>query len=160
MFLLRKFADRNYNTYMTPVSPEIKPSDILPQQYPFLLIDTIIEFKPNEKIVVVKNITGDEWAFAQLPHTSNRFPEALHIEACAQTALAFYKVNYSKEGAKERIFLAGVRAEFFDDVCVGDQLRMELCAHRMMGDKGFAELESSVGDSKKAKIKIFYGIFR
>lgn len=142
------------------MSPEIKPNEILPHQYPFILIDTISEYMPNEKIVAVKNITGDEWGFSQMPVSSDRFPETLHIEACAQTALAFYKVNFSQGRPNERIFLAGARAEFFDDVRVGDVLRMELTAHRMMGDKGFAVLESYVGEAKKAQIKIFYGIFR
>ena len=61
--------------------------EILPQAYPFVMIDRIIDFKKGESLTAIKNITGNEWVY-DAEHESNPvFPETLLIEAAAQAAL-------------------------------------------------------------------------
>lgn len=36
---------------------------ILPQSYPFLMIDRVVDFKKGESLTAIKNITGNEWFF-------------------------------------------------------------------------------------------------
>ena len=60
---------------------EIK--NILPHRYPFLLLDRVVEYHPNERIVCIKNVTINEQIF------NGHFPErpimpgVLQVEAMA-----------------------------------------------------------------------------
>jgi hypothetical protein len=38
-------------------------AQILPQSYPFLMIDRVVDFRKGESLTAVKNITGNEWMF-------------------------------------------------------------------------------------------------
>ncbi len=62
---------------------------ILPQAYPFLLIDHVDHYTPGESLVAIKNITANEWPFSQERPQLNHYPETLLIEAAAQAALVF-----------------------------------------------------------------------
>lgn len=62
---------------------------ILPQAYPFLLIDHVESYRPGESLVAIKNITANEWPFSQSPKRLEHYPETLLIEAAAQAALVF-----------------------------------------------------------------------
>jgi 3-hydroxyacyl-[acyl-carrier-protein] dehydratase len=55
--------------------------DLLPQQYPFRMIDEIIDYKEGESLTAVKNITGNEWVFEGANAGSGTFPETLIMEA-------------------------------------------------------------------------------
>ncbi len=76
---------------------------ILPQSYPFLMIDRVVDFQKGESLTAIKNITGNEWmwegqcrppAGAESPwDTTNVFPETLLIEAAAQAAILFMPPN-------------------------------------------------------------------
>ena len=63
---------------------------ILPQAYPFLLIDRVEEFKAGESLVAIKNITANEWPFEQDDRDQVYFPPTLLIEAAAQAALVLW----------------------------------------------------------------------
>ncbi len=58
---------------------------ILPHRYPFLLIDKIIDFKMDEKIVGVKNVTANEPFFEGHFPGQPVMPGVLILEAMAQT---------------------------------------------------------------------------
>ena len=69
---------------------------ILPQSYPFLLLDRVEEYSEGQSLVAIKNITADEWFFQEAeddPSKTQYFPETLLIEAAAQAALVLYHVN-------------------------------------------------------------------
>lgn len=85
-------------------------AQILPQSYPFLMLDRVVDFKKGESLTAVKNITGNEWVFCSPltpfganPEPSRRdegqpcqtgvFPETLLIEAAAQAAILFYRAE-------------------------------------------------------------------
>lgn len=59
---------------------------ILPQSYPFLMIDRVVDFRKGESLTAIKNITGNEWFFDDQSCRSEVFPETLLIEAAAQAA--------------------------------------------------------------------------
>ncbi len=65
---------------------------ILPQAYPFLMIDRVEEYIEGKSLIAIKNITADEWFFQNHEdplNTTQHFPETLLIEAAAQAALVF-----------------------------------------------------------------------
>jgi len=62
---------------------------ILPQAYPFLLIDRVENIQPGQSLTATKNITANEWPFTEGRERVQHYPETLLIEAAAQAALVF-----------------------------------------------------------------------
>ena len=100
---------------------------LLPHQYPFLLVDRIIEIEPGKRIVGIKNVTYNEPFFPG--HFPGRpiMPGVLIVEAMAQTAgvLAFKSIPEEEQG-RPVFFLGLDNVRFRKPVVPGDQLRMEL----------------------------------
>lgn len=98
--------------------------EYLPQRYPFLLVDKVIELNIGESIVAVKNVTGNE------PHFNGHFPSlpimpgVLIIEAMAQAAGVLGFKTLDKKPSDGSIYMfAGVdNARFKKQVVPGDQL--------------------------------------
>ena len=66
---------------------------ILPQAYPFLMIDRVEQYIEGKSLTTIKNITANEWFFQNDEdpfHPTKHFPETLLIEAAAQAALVLF----------------------------------------------------------------------
>ena len=99
---------------------------ILPHRYPFLLIDSVTEFEPGNRIVGIKNVTFNEQFFTG--HFPGRpiMPGVLIIEAMAQTGgILLLKDDDSVEN-KLVVFMSIDNVKFRKSVVPGDQLVMEL----------------------------------
>jgi beta-hydroxyacyl-ACP dehydratase FabZ len=98
---------------------------ILPHRYPMLLVDRIVELEP-ERIVGIKNVTGNE------PFFSGHFPDfpvmpgVLIVEAMAQTAGVLVLKSIEDRASKLVLLVSIEYAKFRKPVVPGDQLRMEL----------------------------------
>jgi UDP-3-O-[3-hydroxymyristoyl] N-acetylglucosamine deacetylase/3-hydroxyacyl-[acyl-carrier-protein] dehydratase len=99
--------------------------NILPHRYPFLLIDKIVEFKLDEKIVSIKNVTMNEPFFQGHFPGNPVMPGVLIIEAMAQTG-GIMMLN-GKNNTKESVvyFMAIDKARFRKPVLPGDTLVIE-----------------------------------
>ena len=90
----------------------------LPHRYPFLLVDRVLEFEENQRIVTLKNITINE----------PQFPGVMIVEALAQSAgiLAFRSRERTLDDGYI-YYLAGTdKTKFKRSVIPGDQLRLEV----------------------------------
>ena len=132
--------------------------EILPHAYPFLLIDRVEEYKEGERLVAVKNITGNEWTSGG--GETPVFPEVLLIEAAAQAALVLYHVSKIKSGPKPRYVLGRAKAEFHDFLLVGDNLRILAFADKMLDTGGYSTINLSKGSRIIGKITIIYSVLR
>ncbi len=130
---------------------------ILPQKYPFQLLDRVIEFKPNESLTVLKNITANEWIFESSSYPVDVFPETLIIEAAAQAVLVFYRLNQGANEPDPTIALGKVKVEFFERVNLGDQLQLTVSNFKAMGKSGFANVKAQT-TKPVADIDIFASI--
>jgi 3-hydroxyacyl-[acyl-carrier-protein] dehydratase len=106
----------------------------LPHRYPFLLVDRVLDFTPEESIRAIKNVTANE------PHFMGHFPEfpvmpgVLIVEAMAQVGgiLAFQSAPKDQEFLVFFTGIDGVR--FRKPVRPGDQLLFELTCLRRRGN--------------------------
>ena len=96
---------------------------ILPHRFPFVLIDRILELRPGERIVALKNVTINEPFFQG--HFPGRpiMPGVLIVEAMAQAGgvLAFSSLPEEMHGTP-MYFMAMDRVRFRKPVLPGDPL--------------------------------------
>jgi 3-hydroxyacyl-[acyl-carrier-protein] dehydratase len=96
----------------------------LPQRYPFLLIDRVLEHTPGGEITAIKNVTFNEPFFQG--HFPGRpvMPGVLLIEAMAQAAgvLAFRTAGVEPTENSTFFFVGIDKARFRAPVVPGDQL--------------------------------------
>ncbi|PCI38149.1 MAG: 3-hydroxyacyl-[acyl-carrier-protein] dehydratase FabZ [Thiotrichales bacterium] len=104
--------------------------DLLPHRYPFLLIDKVIAFTPNESLTALKNVTINEPFFTGHFPAQPIMPGVLIVESMAQaTAMLAFKTMQTMTDSKETgvFYLAGVdRVRFKKPVFPGDQLIIDV----------------------------------
>jgi 3-hydroxyacyl-[acyl-carrier-protein] dehydratase len=106
----------------------------LPQRYPLLMIDRVLEFDPGKRIRAVKNVSANEPQF--LGHFPSRpiMPGVLILEAMAQAAciLALRSSGVTAEGNRTYYYAGIDGARFKRPVEPGDQLELDvvLLAHK------------------------------
>lgn len=98
--------------------------NILPHRYPFLLVDRILELKPGEKAVGIKNVTINEPFFTGHFPGNPIMPGVLIIEALAQVA-AILGFRSGVQGDTV-YFMSIEKAKFRKPVVPGDCLRLEI----------------------------------
>jgi 3-hydroxyacyl-[acyl-carrier-protein] dehydratase len=120
--------------------------ELLPHNYPFLLVDRIVELELATKIVGIKNVTFNEPFFPGHFPQKPIMPGVLIIEAMAQAGgILAFKSFPDKKGT---VFFTGIDdARFRKPVTPGDQLRLvvEVVKHRreiwLFDGKAFVENE-------------------
>ncbi|MGD9897878.1 MAG: bifunctional UDP-3-O-[3-hydroxymyristoyl] N-acetylglucosamine deacetylase/3-hydroxyacyl-ACP dehydratase [Calditrichaceae bacterium] len=121
--LTRKYQDVSKKGVVFDINAIKK---ILPHRYPFLLVDSIIEFEPEKRAVGIKNVTANE------PFFQGHFPEkpimpgVLIVEAMAQVG-GVLLLNEREDVEKKLVYFMGIdNVRFRKPVQPGDQLVMEL----------------------------------
>lgn len=98
---------------------------ILPHRYPFVLIDKITEFKLDEKIVAIKNVTINEPFFQGHFPGNPVMPGVLILEAMAQSG-GILLLNGNENMDEKLVFFMGIdKARFRKPVLPGDTLVIE-----------------------------------
>lgn len=120
---------------------EIK--DILPHSYPFLLVDRILEYEENKRVVGLKNVTINEPYFPGHFPGEPIMPGVLLIEALAQTGAVFI---YRYHGQGKLVLFTGVdKVKFRHRVVPGDQVILEVEAITMKAHGGVVKGLAKVG---------------
>ena len=98
---------------------------LLPHRYPMLLVDRLVDIKPGEGAVGIKNVSYGEPFFQGHFPQKPVMPGVMISEAMAQSAAAFtaYTEELDVEG-KVVLFMGVDRARFRRPVIPGDQLRI------------------------------------
>ena len=102
--------------------------DLLPHRYPFLLIDRILEFEVDKRVVGLKNVTINEPFFQGHFPGHPIMPGVLLLEAMAQTGGVLALKSIPAEEVKKKVlyFMSIDKAKFRKPVLPGDQVRFEL----------------------------------
>lgn len=99
---------------------------ILPHRYPFLLVDKIIEFQMDERVVGVKNVTLNEHFFQGHFPGQPVMPGVLIIEAMAQAGGILLLNGLENPGNKLVYFMAMNNVKFRKPVVPGDTLILDV----------------------------------
>lgn len=133
---------------------EIK--EYLPHRYPFLLIDRVVSFEKDARIVALKNVTVNEPFFpGHFPHY-HVMPGVLIVEAMAQAAavLSLRSLGHKNDGKWVYYFVGIDGARFKKPVVPGDQLVLEVVQGRV--GRGMAKFTATarVGDTVAAEAEL------
>ncbi len=101
-----------------------KVLSLLPHRYPFLLVDRVLEFKRDQRLVALKNVSFNEPYFAGHFPIRPVMPGVLIVEAMAQaTGLLAMASRPDEVGEKALYYFVGIdKARFKRPVEPGDQL--------------------------------------
>jgi UDP-3-O-[3-hydroxymyristoyl] N-acetylglucosamine deacetylase/3-hydroxyacyl-[acyl-carrier-protein] dehydratase len=99
---------------------------ILPHRPPFLLIDKIIDFKLDERVVAIKNVTMNEPFFQGHFPGQPVMPGVLIIESMAQAGGILLLNGSENPGNKLVYFMAINNVKFRKTVTPGDQLVLDI----------------------------------
>ncbi|MBC7803776.1 MAG: 3-hydroxyacyl-ACP dehydratase FabZ [Candidatus Parcubacteria bacterium] len=100
----------------------------LPQRFPLLMIDRVVECEPGKRILALKNVSANEPYFpGHFPHRPV-MPGVLILESMAQAAgILVFRTLGSKPDDKSVYYYAGIdNARFKRPVEPGDQLMIEV----------------------------------
>ncbi len=111
--------------------------DCLPQRYPFLMLDKIIEIDGHKSAIGIKNITFNEPVFQGHFPGEPIFPGVLIIEGMAQTAGAIVIAEERESGKKFDVYMLTIdKAKFRKPVVPGDRLEYHLDLIKRRGSIG------------------------
>ncbi len=100
---------------------------ILPHRYPFLMIDRLVDIRPDEGAIGIKNITANEEVFQGHFPQEPVFPGVLIVEAMAQSAATYAAYTEDVDMENKIILFMGVdKAKFRRPVVPGDQLELHV----------------------------------
>ena len=99
---------------------------LLPHRYPMLLVDRVVEYVPNERILAYKNITVNEEVFNGHFPGAPIFPGVMTIEALAQASgiLGFLSTGTTADDGKLYLFAGVDKVRFKRPVVPGDKLML------------------------------------
>jgi beta-hydroxyacyl-ACP dehydratase FabZ len=131
---------------------------IIPHRFPFLMIDRVLECKPNEKLVAVKNVSINEYYFRGHFPDEQVMPGVLIVEAMAQASCVYFYYSKNLQGKSLIYYLAKVEARFHHPVVPGDQLIIEVSTVKLLAKAGFVKAKALVGEKLVAEAEIGFGV--
>jgi 3-hydroxyacyl-[acyl-carrier-protein] dehydratase len=137
---------------------EIK--ELIPQRFPFIMIDRVLEIEPGKHVTAVKNISGNDMVF--LGHFPEKavMPGALIIEAMAQTAIILFATNKKNEGSSKKpmYYFGSVKARFLHPALPGDQLKIKVVNVKTLPTGAFVSGEVFVDDKKITEAELVFSV--
>ncbi|MBO1222971.1 MAG: 3-hydroxyacyl-ACP dehydratase FabZ [Candidatus Scalindua sediminis] len=132
---------------------------LVPQKYPFLFIDKVVEFQKGSKIVCLKNITGNESFFAGHFPDFAIMPGVLILEALAQASIILFRKSFDADKDKDKVFLlASANVRFSKPVFPGDQLILEINTEKVVSNAAIVKGIARVGEKIVSKATLSFGV--
>jgi 3-hydroxyacyl-[acyl-carrier-protein] dehydratase len=133
---------------------------LIPQRFPFIMVDRIIELEPGKRAVAIKNVSGNDIFF--LGHFPDKavMPGAGILEAMAQTAIiVFASAKKQDEGNPPPLYYFGsVKARFLGMVVPGDQLIINVESIKSLPTGAYVSGTAFVGDKKVTEADLVFSV--
>jgi 3-hydroxyacyl-[acyl-carrier-protein] dehydratase len=123
---------------------------IIPHRYPVLLVDRVLELELGQRIVAIKNVSGNEPFFQGHFPGNPIMPGVLIVEALAQTGVVLMLSDEANKG-KLPLFAGIDKLKFRRQVLPGDTLRLELNVTSQRGRVGKGHVRATVDDQVAAE---------
>ena len=133
-----------------------KVLSLLPHRYPFLLIDRVLEYEKDTRLLALKNVTYNEPFFNGHFPVQPVMPGVLIVEAMAQ-ATGLLAMESNPETVNETtiyLFVGIDKARFKQQVEPGDQLMIEVEQNKMKRGIGFFTCSAKVDGRTVATAEI------
>ena len=105
----------------------LKIQQLLPHRYPFLLVDRVVEFEANKRILGIKNVTINEPFFQGHFPGHPVMPGVLVIEALAQAGGILTQLSHQAAATDKLFYLVKIdNAKFSRMVVPGDRLELHV----------------------------------
>lgn len=128
----------------------------LPHRFPFLLVDRVLDWVPNDYLTAIKNVTFNEPYFQGHFPVRPIMPGVLITEAMAQaTGILAFASQGDKPNDDSLYMLVGLDDVTFRRIVEpGDQLTLHVRQKRLIRNLGIFECEARVGDEVAASATI------
>ena len=108
---------------------------VLPHRHPFLLVDRIVEFEEDKRIVGIKNVSSNERYFIAGPSGIPMLPALILTEAIAQVGAVL--ILAKPENRDRLIYFMGIdHVRYRRPVVAGDQVVLEATVLRLRSKMG------------------------
>jgi 3-hydroxyacyl-[acyl-carrier-protein] dehydratase len=133
---------------------------LLPQKYPFIFIDKVLELEEGKRIVCVKNVSSNEPVFVGHFPDFAIMPGVLIIEAMAQASIILFKKSLPVQNGRDTVFLLASigNARFTKPVFPGDQLLIEITVEKIVSKGAIVQAIVKVDEKSAAKASLTFGI--
>jgi len=132
--------------------------ETIPHRYPFAMIDRVIEFKGNDGLVALKNVTINEPYFNGHFPGNPVMPGVLQLEAMAQ-ASGILLLRIVEKGAKSAFFISADKVKFRKPVRPGDQLIVTAKLIKARAGKlGVAEAQCTVDGQIVSSAELMFAL--
>jgi UDP-N-acetylglucosamine acyltransferase len=126
----------------------------IPTQYPFVLVDRVVEHDPGGRLVAIKNVTGSEEFFEGHFPGAPVMPGVLLMESLAQAA-GIWLLKNAEDPRRLEVHVVGIdQAKFRRPVLPGDQLRLEITVLRRRGPLCRVRGEVRSGENRVAEANL------
>jgi 3-hydroxyacyl-[acyl-carrier-protein] dehydratase len=124
---------------------------ILPQRYPILMIDRVLELEPGKKIVALKNVSMNEPFFPGHFPGNPIMPGVMMVEAMAQASIILFSAHTQGDASsKTHYYLGSVKMRFLHPVVPGDQLKIFIEPVKIISTAGIVKAQAFVAEKEVA----------
>jgi 3-hydroxyacyl-[acyl-carrier-protein] dehydratase len=130
--------------------------NLLKQRFPMLMVDTVLELVPEQRIVTIKNVTGNEIQFLGHFPEMAIMPGTLIVEAFGQSASILFSQTTSLGLRPGEFLVLGVINEmrFLVPVVPGDRMIIAVKILKVAGDIALVEGTVTVDHTVVARGKL------
>ena len=129
----------------------------LPQQFPMIMVDKVLNYEKGKNITAIKNVTGNEIYFQGHFPEKAIMPGAFILEGLGQCSVILFQLTYGILQKGETPLFGSVEGRFLNPVYPGDQLRFEVEALKMTSTAGVFKGIAMVEDRIVTKCELTMG---